>query len=242
LRGEVRIDLKIGNTLIPTTAVVSDNIAEGLIGYDWLAANDVFWGFGFGRILIHGEVVPLTTRPEEGFTCNRFVVQENITVPSHCEAIIPARIVFGADKIKTRSEKTLDSDSWIIEPGETEKGLYIAGALLPARSHNIPTRVVNASNRNICLKEGEVLGEAQVLRATDVVVEDPQGAEVDTDRKWVSALVEQVHGSISESEKAKLEEILTAYQICFSPHDFDLGRMSVVRHQIDTGNSRPLKQ
>ena len=39
-----------------------------------------------------------------------------------------------------------------------------------------------------------------------------------------------------------MKQILIDYSDCFSRHEFDLGRTSIVRHQIDTGNNRPVKQ
>ena len=45
LEGEVKVVLKVGGLEIPTVALISDNVEEGLIGYDWLAVNDIFWGF-----------------------------------------------------------------------------------------------------------------------------------------------------------------------------------------------------
>ena len=59
---------------------------------------------------------------------------------------------------------------------------------------------------------------------------------------WLDKLVDGVDASVTTEEKGQLREILRRYSDCFSLHEFDLGRTSVVTHRIDTGDSRPVKQ
>ena len=54
LKGKISMMLKLGNLRIPTVALVSDYITEGLIGNDWLVKNEVSWGFGLGVIRLQG--------------------------------------------------------------------------------------------------------------------------------------------------------------------------------------------
>src|SRR5438876_26621 len=54
LLGEARVDLCLGNLQLTTTALVSEHITEGMLGYDWLTANDCCWGFGVKKITIRG--------------------------------------------------------------------------------------------------------------------------------------------------------------------------------------------
>ena len=65
LTGEVETSLKIGNLTLPTRVTVSDDVEIGLIGYDWLARYDVFWGFGRGKISIDLKIIPLTLKVVE---------------------------------------------------------------------------------------------------------------------------------------------------------------------------------
>src|SRR5207247_2014439 len=48
--------------------------------------------------------------------------------------------------------------------------------------------------------------------------------------------------SVAEDEKVQLEEILVKYSDCFSRHENDLGRTTAVKHAIDTGGRKPVKQ
>ena len=60
LIGEVEVTLRIEHLEIPTFALVTENIVEPVLGYDWLAQNKVFWNFGVGEIIIQGELFSLT--------------------------------------------------------------------------------------------------------------------------------------------------------------------------------------
>jgi len=184
----------------------------------------------------------LSTREVKKVSCNRIVVQESVTLPARCEAIIPGKIVFGTGKIMTRADSLKSSFNLVVEPNETEQGLYVAGALLPARSHNVPTRVVNTSSRSFRLEEGETLGEVEVLQAVDIVDCDETESSPAQGNNWMRQLTDSIHSSVTDGERHKLEQILEEYRDCFSLSEYDLGRTNVVKHQIDTGANRPLKQ
>ena len=240
LLGEATVDMRIGDITIPTTAIISDNVEEGLIGYDWLSNNNVFWGFGMGKIMIRGEIVPLFPRKTTGVMCNRIVVQEAYTVPAQSEAIITAKVMVSMDSVMCSRDACVSN--FMIEPSVRDSGLLVGAALLPSRCHNIPTRVVNTSCRSLRLEEGDELGELQTLREEDVL--DLPGVDITAakDVHWKNEILSQIHDSVTSREKDQLEKILSDYSDCFSQSEADLGRTEVVKHRIDTGNSRPVKQ
>lgn len=47
---------------------------------------------------------------------------------------------------------------------------------------------------------------------------------------------------LSPEEQDQVRELLCSYQHLFSTNTSDLGCTTLVEHQIDTGNSRPIKQ
>ena len=62
LKGEVTVELKLGNLSFTTRALVSENISEPIIGFDWLVQNNVYWGFGNNQILIKGQTFQITQK------------------------------------------------------------------------------------------------------------------------------------------------------------------------------------
>jgi len=242
LLGEVQINLTINQLNLPTKALVSDNVTEGLIGYDWLRDNDVYWSFGSGRISIRGEIIPLAVKHREDASCNRVVVESTTTIPARCEAVIPGKLVFDVSNVASRLDD--NECTWVVEPRETEQGLCIAGTLLPPRSHNVPTRIINMSTRNIKLQAGDVLSEVVAMRRADVLDQPPTSTDTDSEQSedWIAKLINDVHPSITVRDRVRLGTILKEYSDCFSQGEFDLGRANGVTHKIDTGDSRPIKQ
>ena len=240
LEGEVKVVLKVGSLEIPTVALVSDNVEEGLIGYDWLAANDVFWGFGIGRVSIAGQIFPLLQKTKERQFCGRVVVQEPTTIPPYCETIIPSKIVFDTPMITMPKSQELQSFRHLtVDSTVLDNGLYVAGVVMPNRCHSVPTRIVNTSSRHVRLYEDDNLGD---LQAGEVIDPTPEPDPVTSDDSWLTKLVDDVDSSVTDAEKVRLRSLLESYSDCFSTQEFDLGRTNVVTHTIDTGNSRPVKQ
>ena len=233
LKGKISMMLKLGNLRIPTVALVSDHITEGLIGNDWLVKNDVCWGFGLGVIRLREQNFAMTKRKGNAVAC-RVVAQGSMKVPPNSEILVRSKLMFQRAGESAPSRKSYNA---VLEPRELARGVYVAGVVLPSRCSNLPTRIVNTTDKAYRLKSEELLGEAQ---PGEVVGSEESDTPV-TD-EWLDKIVDEVDVSVNTEEKGRLRDILQRYRDCFSQHEFDLGRTSVVTHQIDTGNSRPVKQ
>ena len=233
LKGKVSVTLGLGDLKIHTVALVSDHIAEGLIGNDWLAKNEVYWGFHLGVINLRGKNFALTKRTGDAVAC-RVVAQKRVIIPPFSETIIPSKLLFQRAGARIPDQGSCNA---VMEPSELAQGVYVASAVLPARCGNIPTRVINSSARSFRLESDEVLGEAQ---PGEVMNSETTSTPVAGD--WLEKLVSSVDTSVAGEEKDRFREILRRYSDCFSLHEYDLGRTSVVTHRIDTGDSRPVKQ
>ena len=233
LKGRVNVVLKLGKLKLPTVALVSDHITEGLIGNDWLAKNEVCWGFHLGVINLKGQNFALTEREGDAVAC-RVVAQGPIIVPPYSEATVKSKLVFQRAGVRVSNQESCDA---VLEPRELARGVYMAGAVLPFRCSNLPTRIVNTSTKAYRLESDEMLGEVQPGE-----VMEREGPNVPVADDWLDKLVSGVDASVTIEEKDRLREILQRYSDCFSLHEYDLGRTTVVTHQIDTGNSRPVKQ
>lgn len=47
---------------------------------------------------------------------------------------------------------------------------------------------------------------------------------------------------LSQTERTLLQNVLQSYADVFAKNEFDLGSFTAIKHSIDTGDSRPLKQ
>ena len=61
-------------------------------------------------------------------------------------------------------------------------------------------------------------------------------------QEFVDTLVEDVNASVSENGVCELRNLLKNYKHVFSESEFDLGRTDIVKHRIETGEARPVRQ
>jgi len=78
--GEVILDIRLGNEIIPTRFTVSNNVAEPMLGSDWLRKNDITWYFCIDSVTYRLQDDTLPSYSYLGVLClpRRFVA-ESIT-------------------------------------------------------------------------------------------------------------------------------------------------------------------
>src|SRR6267154_6153305 len=240
LFGETTINLRINNLIIPTEAIISDNVSEGMIGYDWLSANDCFWGFKAGQIMIGGQIIALKSRSSHLPTCCRITVQERTTIPSYSETIISCKAVF--NKIRDNPESENINMELATRPHEIRNGLFVAGAIVPKQYNNIPVRLLNTSGRPVLLQEGTTLSDLEPVKILPDHDKPKELPCTKWDNSWKEDLLSGLDPELKSRFGVNLDAILTHYADCFSRSEFDLGRPNLVKHKIDTGNNRPVRQ
>jgi hypothetical protein len=237
LRGQTTVDLKIGNLVIPTEVLVSDNISEGMIGYDFLSSNDCYWGFRTGQIMIRGQVFAMKPCNNVILSCCRVVAQEKVVVPPRHEMIVSGRAVFD----QVRGEDTGNLVEFATRPREMRNGLYVASTVIPHQCANIPVRLLNTSGRDVTLCRGATLSDLEPVAVVPDEIE-PEVTPLNIDSAWKDGLVNDLSEEIDPGTRHEISCILDDYADCFSKSEFDLGRTTFVKHSIDTGDHRPISQ
>ena len=75
---------------------------------------------------------------------------------------------------------------------------------------------------------------------TGSTTSSPDSGTVPTD--FVQEMMQKIDLELTDEQKQVVERLLQNNRDVFSTSEFDLGRTSLVRHQIDTGTNRPFKQ
>jgi len=150
--GEATMDIKIGQLIIPTRFVVSDNITEPMLGVEWLRCNQMTWDFA-QDILIIGDKIHHLIPGEGGGFCRRVVATEKVTVPPRSQAIVPGRVEM------SRMEGGSDRGVWTTEVSELRNGVNVARAILPERLDDLPILVLNSSSQPCEINADTVLTE-----------------------------------------------------------------------------------
>jgi transposase InsO family protein len=228
--GKVLLHLQLDQYYIPTAMEVSPHVTEAMLGIDWLVKNDAQWDFQTSHIILKGKSFPLKIRPYAGQCCRVFA-ERQIDIPPLSEAIIPGYMAFSSLKGTTAD--------WTTEPNTLKSGLRVARVVLPQRYTGIPIRVLNTSTHVINVKENEDLTECESTEVLNDSVFQNNGNAMP---EHIKDLLEGIDKDVTQTEQERLRDILKQYADVFSSSEFDLGRTGIVKHEIDTGSARPIKQ
>jgi transposase InsO family protein len=246
LMGEVTLRMAIGDFTTSITGLVTEHVAEVMIGVDWMTANSVIWELGEGRIRIGDQCFKLESKPNKGIT-RRVYLQEDTIVPARSEIDLPTKVVCCSWK-----EKGSDTH-WGTEAAVMQKGVYVSRTLIPCdHFRDIPVRAINVTKEPVHLSAGRRVAELHTV----IICKPKQDLDEITLKscatmenagtmktpEFIEKLIEGVHPSLSESAIASLRELLVNYQDVFSVSELDLGLTNVVKHRIDTGEAPPFRQ
>jgi len=117
--GEVTMNIRIGDLILPTRFVVSDNITEPMLGLEWLCCNRMIWDFAKDILLVIGVVFPLIPGERSGM-CRSVVATEQVIVPARSQAFVPGRVEMN------RMSSDSNGGVWTTEVSELKNGVNVA--------------------------------------------------------------------------------------------------------------------
>ena len=104
---------------------------------------------------------------------------------------------------------------------------------------NVGLQVINTNDYEVHLSKGMSLGHLEEV----VPIESKQdGSGNGGDCHHISNLIEGINEAVPAEQKANFEQLLIKYQTVFFKGDHDLGCATEVKHRINTGSSRPVRQ
>lgn len=227
--GKIDLEFEIGEIGFCHEFIVAElGNLRGIIGMDFLENNDVIFQISRGLLVIGGQSIQLER--ETAPVCARVRVAKNIVVPPDCEVVVPAYSVGSVDK----------SVNSLLEPFQflSQKGLLVARTLV--NPEKILFSIVNISNRPVRIKKHTTVAS---VHEVDIVQSDsPEGEHVASVLPLhLQSLYERSCDKLSETEKCQLLQLLTEYQDIFVGPDGKFGRTNLVKHSMDTGDSKPIK-
>ena len=250
--GEATLSFKTQFFSSTITGLVSDHIAEVMLGVDWLTQNNVVWDFQGARVRLGGRGHLLYQRRGERKWCRRVILQEDVEIPARSQVDVPGKVVF-------RGRPNCDNDlQWGTKPVTIMKGVHVARTLAPNdRFTDLPVRVMNVQRQPLAIRAGTVISDLEPLTIVGTHAKDKlQVPENDETRiktvedggieegvpQFAEDLINGVDDATPESAVTSLEQLLVRYEDVFSKSEYDLGRTDAIEHCIDTGSAKPVRQ
>jgi len=160
----------------------------------------------------------------------RVVVDEDLT--------IPARSIL---RFSAPVSKQFDEFSEIqFEPKVlTNPNIYFASIVCNIQDGRIPVQVLNTNNFPVHIRNKTKVGTVFPFSEN----EQKQNLQVDQEsfQQWIIRSI-NLPDILTEKEKHRVVELLATYPNSFARDDKDSGQTNLIRHQINTGDSQPVRK
>uniref|UniRef100_A0AAV2K8I4 RNA-directed DNA polymerase n=1 Tax=Knipowitschia caucasica TaxID=637954 RepID=A0AAV2K8I4_KNICA len=237
--GEAKVPVSINNRQVEVDFLVADIEGnEVLLGHPFLTQAEARLDFGKHRIVLFGEEVPYF-HPETVPKSHAVRVSRTVVVEPGQEYLVKGKVHFSTE---AQGDMMLSPTKGFVEKHK----VLIARALVNAQPANIvPLRLFNPGNKAVTIKEGAIAGllqPAEALSSSSV----PTAADFPTSSPAVPGHLQELYAQSStdfnDNEKLELSNLLCAYESVFSRGPGDLGRTSLVQHDVITRPGPPVKQ
>ena len=150
--GIMRLRFTINHRVMYVDALVSNDIAETIFGFQFLRKYDCKWHFTKNLLEIGSMCVPLKHRRGTANVRRVYVVEKTTVAPSS-SVNIPVELPMCNLRVPIAD--------WLVESKEVKPGVVVARTLLDPENKNAAVRCVNLSSKEYVLKPGFHIGDAE---------------------------------------------------------------------------------
>ena len=245
--GQAEVSFQVGEYVgVHKVLVVKEMIQECLLGTDFLEKGHCVIDVKNKLLTIAGCIKPvhMLQRGECAFTCH-VMVHESTVIPAFHQVQLPVNLELAQDK-------RVSNCIGLFEPKpefpDKHGGLLVAHSVSPTHNGQTTVQLLNPTAVPVTLYGKETIGELSWLGKSNMVglVEPsldkkPAVQSEEAICKAIDEILKKVQG-IMVRERKGLRALLKEHSDVISVGDGDLGRTSVLRHKIDTGNATPIHQ
>ena len=149
-----------------------------------------------------------------------------------------------ASEIEIMAKLPIRGGPWLIEGRHLDKVLIARAVVTPAEN-GIPIRIANTSIMPVSLYQGTRVATAELITETSInaVTESlsEEGHSLGHECMEVP-LHTPLAADLTEDQREQFLAVLSYYSDILAKNDDDLGRTNVLRHKIETGVAKPIRQ
>ena len=131
----------------------------------------------------------------------------------------------------------------IIEPSDTfqKAGKAMVGRILASANENVRVPLMNQSNEEVIAYKDTVVGQFEQVKenAAKETLDVKKNSSLP---EQLEKLVKQASANLQEGQIQSVRKTLKEYQDILALTNEQLGRTEVVKHVINTGNAKPIKE
>ena len=243
IHGKGQFQLRIGPLVISQELWVADIQDQCILGLDFLYPNGCQVNLRDQLLTIGEHQIPLKRSSIVTDQVCKAVLVRKVCLPPLAEAIVPVRVE--GSQLCTIGMLEQSTDTTHID------GLLVARTLVDTTRENIPLRVLNLSPQQRTIRKGTQLASCNnvdfIVAASSPAAKQVSGqvqraTTVEELPPHLRDLFARSVTGLSESECVDVCQLLTQFSDVFSAGPHDLGCTDLVKHHIDTGSSKPVRQ
>ena len=247
-QGKACFKVVIENTEFWPNLTIADIEVPMIIGYDFMYAHHCSLDVRDSRLKLGRKYIQCH---QEGQNSSLFRIRldRDVTVPPGAERIIGGKIDLNGQSLTEISEM-------IVEPKPesvlTKQGILVAKALINPNSERIPLRVMKTDEPQ-SLHTQTIAATAEKVESVTLLqpsapscpqmsVRSVRDFDLDEMPDHIKAVWDANATSLTEEQRKPFFDLLMKHQNVFARSKYDLGHTSIIRHEIFTGDHRPIKQ
>lgn len=228
VRGEMKITVKLGERVYRHNVIVADILDDCIIGLDFLQNYQCNIDMKYGTLKCGREEIPI-----KGGATGKVYCLRNTKIPPRAQTLIPIRLPEckgGEPRRCAVVEKLEKETSWL--PARTLVG--------PTQETFMP--VLNPTNEEIMIKKGTSVGLCEEISWLRTCSNFSGNVTKECKDEQISKLLEDCQQDLTRTQRERASNLLVNYLDLFSKGDNDIGRTSLVKHTINTGDEIPIRQ
>ena len=246
-KGHGVMKLKINDLTLETDIWVADICCEGIIGLDFFRKHECKLDFSHDTISIGSTNVNCKVKGLQQVCC-RVLVNETLSIPSGHEMIIQGKL----------SRVGQGQRTGLIEGTKRfseNQQLAIGRSLVTSNHDLVPVRVMNAMNDAKLLRKGTTMAllyPVEIFESSNESLEEgcsnishicqiSKNEETETVPEHLKTLYENTCELLDVEQSRQVRHLLNEFSDVFVSSDKDIGRTGIIKHEIETGNARPIK-
>jgi len=232
--GKVVLGVGIGNSVINHEFIVANIVDEIIIGMDFMVTHGFILDMKNKTMRFNNADIELNVGYSHENVVRTIRVTSDQKLPPNSESVI----WIGNEEINGVNRL------YIVEPENTIKDVMVGKTLINLDGcDKFPVRVLNLSNNARVLKKGTPI--ARCFNVEAVINCDVRSVGASSENLQtvdIGSMEKEFSNRVNKEERKKALELLQKYAALFCTDESRKGKTSAVKHQINTGDAKPIRQ
>ena len=249
VHGVIDLPLAFEGITVEHPVIIAEIESDMLLGIDFIKDKRCELSYGEGVFRVEDTSLELFEASGQLSAC-RITAENTVILPPHSEMIVPGVVQKRSDLPRCAITESVTSLK--------KEGVLLGRVLVDPTKRVVPLRVLNPGDSTVVLPKDANLAIASPV--TDVRAWGMEGRSLpvnqvstesdDTDvtscvqgplPKHLQDLLDRSGDHLTVEQKAKMRKVIFDYSCVFSSGPRDIGRTGIIKHQIKTGDNKPVR-